>query len=55
MYGGDISDTFTDDEIKERFDSMKERYPNKDFDELVEITKSDLSEDAERLPGHGKW
>lgn len=33
---------------------MKERYPDKDFDELVEITKDELSEDAERFSGRGR-
>lgn len=49
-YGTLINDTFTLNEIKERFEDVCERYPETDFDKLVEITKDELAEDARHIP-----
>ncbi|MDE5831180.1 MAG: hypothetical protein K2H53_06225, partial [Clostridia bacterium] len=47
--GKKINDVFTESEIKERFELMKEKHPDKDFDELVEITKMELETDADYM------
>lgn len=49
-YGTLINDTFTLAEIKERFENVCERYPETDFNKLVEITKDELAEDARHIP-----
>ncbi len=50
-YGSSINEVFTENEIKERYDAMSEKFPDKDFDEIVEITKEDLATDAENMHG----
>lgn len=47
--GSKINEAFTENEIKERFDSMRQKNPNLSFDELIEVTKAELSTDAEYI------
>ena len=49
--GKEIGDAFTDKEIEKRYNHMQQKFPNKEFDELVEITKSELATDAEFMHG----
>ena len=44
-----ISEVFTDNEISERLETMIKENPDKDFEEIVELTQKDLSEDASRM------
>lgn len=46
------NDIFSSNEIANRFESMREKYPNLDRNELIEITKQDLEYDAEYMPTH---
>lgn len=46
------NDIFSSNEIAERFDNIREKYPNLDRDKLIEITKQDLEYDAEHMPSH---
>ena len=47
--GEKINGAFTKNEIKERFEAIQKNYPNKTFDELVEITKEELGTDADHM------
>jgi len=49
--GDSINEMFTKNEVKERYDAISEKFPDKEFDELVEITKSELATDAEFMHG----
>lgn len=49
--GSIIDDIYTPNEVAERFEHIQEKYPDKDFDELVEITKNELSSEAEHMHG----
>lgn len=49
--GEEINEVFTKHEVEERFESMREKNPEKDFDKLVEITKEELAIDAENMRG----
>lgn len=51
-YGELIEETFTDDEIKERLQKLKDEHPEMDLSELVEYTKEDLAEEAEHFRHH---
>lgn len=44
-----IADVFTDNEISERLESMLKDYPDESYEEIVERTQRDLSEDASRM------
>lgn len=50
-FGSSINEVFTRNEIKERYDTMSEKFPDKDFDEIIEITKEELATDAEYMHG----
>lgn len=52
--GKKIEDCFTANEVKERFESMKEKNPDLDFDELIEVTKEELSTDADYMHEHNR-
>lgn len=44
-----IDDVYTPNEVAERFEHMQEKYPDKDFDELVEVTKEELADEAAHM------
>lgn len=46
-----IDDVYTIDEVKERFEDKQRENPDYTFEELVEVTKSELAEEAEHMPG----
>lgn len=52
--GEKINDIYTENEIKERFESMREKHPDKDFDDLIAITKYDLSNEADHMHGRDR-
>ena len=45
--GKTIDDCFTENEITNRFEFIKEKNPSLDFDKLIEITKAELATDAD--------
>lgn len=49
--GEKIDSIYTSNEVAERFDRMCEKYPDKNFDEVVELTKDELAEEAEHMHG----
>ncbi len=48
-YDSNIADVFTDEEIEVRLRKKIEEFPNDTFEEIVDRTKRDLSEDASRI------
>lgn len=49
--GEKIDSIYTSNEVAERFERMCEKYPDKNFDEVIELTKSELSEEADHMHG----
>ena len=49
--GEKIGSIYTSNEVAERFERMCEKYPDKNFDEVIELTKSELSEEADHMHG----
>lgn len=47
--GEKIDSIYTSNEVAERFDHMCEKYPDKNFDEVIELTKNELSEEADHM------
>lgn len=50
--GAKIDETFTHNEIKERFEAIQSKNPSNTFEENIEITKADLAEDANYFRSH---
>lgn len=48
-YDQDIEEVFTDKEIEERLQNISKQHPDASFEEIVEKTKEDLSEDSSRI------
>ena len=48
-FDSDIADVFTDREISERLENIAKDNPGESFEEIVERTQRDLSEDASRM------
>lgn len=51
--GKKIDEIFTENEIKKRYNDMQQKFPNKSFDELVEIAKEELATDADNMHSRG--
>ncbi|MCI8397585.1 MAG: hypothetical protein HFJ52_08325 [Clostridia bacterium] len=49
--GEKIDSIYTSNEVAERFERMCEKYPDKNFDEVIELTKNELSEEADHMHG----
>ncbi len=49
--GEKIDSIYTSNEVAERFERMCEKHPDKNFDEVIELTKSELSEEADHMHG----
>ena len=49
-----IEDVFTDREIEKRFHHMRDKHPDESFDQVIEDTARDLSEDASHLKSRGE-
>jgi len=52
-FGRTIDDAFTHNEIKERFENLEAKNPNLSVDEVIRLTKDELSQDAEHFQNHG--
>lgn len=52
--GRTINEVFTPNEIKERFQTIQEKYPNNSIDKNVEIARNELLEDAEHFRNHSR-
>lgn len=50
--GNKIDEIYTFNEVKARFESMHEKHPDSDFDDLVEKTKAELAAEAEHMHSH---
>lgn len=50
--GNKIQDAYTVKEVAERFEHMHDKHPDSTIQELIEMTKEELSLEADYLPGH---